>query len=218
MEKPHQLIGTTWKSAEVRGALEKSRAALLNNLSSISTVSHNLLINLANVENLFLVDTTELQKEKLFYICYRSYGEPVKSRAWEWGSRDMMFDFRDGTTKEQRMAILTAAAHLNGGAVHLLLIPWDCTPSSPPQLYGLRLGYFRGDLSRPATAVVVDALSRSSLPFFEMKHIFLPMKDPAIEAQLWRNQRNFMLGSELKRVPATSIRLFICGDPFAGKT
>ena len=205
METPYKVITTTWEPDEIREACEKSRAALRN-------LSHDLLINLANVENLFLVTTYE-DDVNIFYV---SYG--VKHRAWEWGSRDMMFDFRDGTTKEQRMAILTAAAHLNGGAVHLLLIPWDCTPSSPPQLYGLRLGYFRGDLSRPATAVVVDALSRSSLPFFEMKHIFLPMKDPAIEAQLWRNQRNFMLGSELKRVPATSIRLFICGDPFAGKT
>ena len=64
---------------------------------------------------------------------------------------------------------------------------------------------------------MVDALSHSGLPFFELEG-FLRRMDPAIEAQLWRNQRNFMLGSELKRVPATSIRLFICGDPFAGKT
>ena len=88
------------------------------------------------------------------------------------------------------------------------------TASSPPQLYSLELGRIKGtELSRSATAAVVDALSRSGLPFFELNN---PRKDPAIKAQLWRNQRNYMLGSDLKRVPATSMRLFICGDPFAG--
>ena len=56
---PNKLIYTTWKYDEIREAVEKSRAALLDNLSSISTstsVTHDLhLINLASVENLFLV-------------------------------------------------------------------------------------------------------------------------------------------------------------------
>ena len=87
------------------------------------------------------------------------------------------------------------------------------TPSSPPQLYRLDLGRIRrGELSQSATAAVVDALSRSGLPSFD----FLGVWEPAMTAQLWRNQRNYMLGSDLKRVPATSMRLFICGDPFAG--
>ena len=90
-----------------------------------------------------------------------------------------------------------------------------CTPASLPRLYSLQLGYFSGDFSRSATAAVVDALSRSGLPFFGS--LGWSKVDPAIEAQLWRNQRNFLLGSDLKRVPATSMRLFICGDPFAGK-
>ena len=100
-----------------------------------------------------------------------------------------------------------------------VVVSADNTEStSPPQLlYSLEFSsnFSLENLSRSATAAVVDALSRSGLPFFQ---ISVMDKEPAIEAQLWRNQRNFMLGSDLKRVPATSIRLFICGDPFAGKT
>ena len=91
-------------------------------------------------------------------------------------------------------------------------------PSSPPRLYSLPLGIITdGDLSRFAAAAVVDALSRSGLPFFEIEGILFSKKNPAIEAQLKRNQRNSLLGLDSARVPATSMRLFICGDPFAGK-
>ena len=91
-------------------------------------------------------------------------------------------------------------------------------PSSPPQLYSLRLGNFSGYLSPSATAAVVDALSRSGLPFFDIQNLGGSRKnEPVIEAQLKRNQRNFLLGKDSTRVAATSMRLFICGDPFAGK-
>ena len=92
-------------------------------------------------------------------------------------------------------------------------------PSSPPQLYSLQLGSQRGELSRSATAAVVDALSRSGLPFFGIANDLLLGSggNPAIEAQVKRNQRNFLLGLDSTRVPATSLRLFIYRDPFAGK-
>ena len=86
--------------------------------------------------------------------------------------------------------------------------------AEPPQLYSLKLGLLLSvELSQSTIGVVVDGLSRSGLPFFEYSN----SKDPAVKAQLWRNQRNFLLGSDLKRVPATSMRSFICGDPFTGK-
>ena len=104
--------------------LEKSRKALPN-LSSISTSTststHDLhLINLANVENLFLVDVQ-------FRRYSWSYGPEEEERGgWEWGSRDMMLDLGDDddatSSQQQRMAILTAAANVAGGALHLL----DC--------------------------------------------------------------------------------------------
>ena len=86
----------------------------------------------------------------------------------------------------------------------------------PPQLYSLRLGNIISNLSPSATAAIVDALSQSGLPFFEIQG--LHRMDLGIEVQLQRNQCNYMLESDSKRVPAMSIRLFICGDPFAGKT
>jgi hypothetical protein len=83
------------------------------------------------------------------------------------------------------------------------------------QLHSLTLGRFHitneGDqLSRQAVAAVVDALSKSRLPSLELRGI--DDCDSAIEAQLQRNRRLLELG-DLGRVPATSIRLFICGDP-----
>jgi hypothetical protein len=87
------------------------------------------------------------------------------------------------------------------------------------QLRNLTLGFFdiTNRLSRRAVAAVVDALSKSGLPFLELWRFGnkIPL-DPAIEAQLQRNRRLWELG-DLERVPATSIRLFICGDPYAGK-
>ena len=375
--RPHQLINTEWEFDEVIEALEKSRATLHKNLSSTSTSPHHLLLNLPNLENLFLVDTTKLQEDRKIY--YVSYGRDEEERGgWEWGSRDMMLDFRQRFRRQSSwMQILTAATNFTG---HLLLynlelsqeeerdlvealslaadrhvapsslhihapkfrdvpallsalnknkrlkhlsLQWmeirdECVevlrdftsltslhlhavqvseefvvklaglhaslhrlhingvpidwrrstgflrhwpqlkelslysspgmkeeelmdfmdhlappkngletagsssstlPSSPPQLYSLQLGALRGgDLSRSATAAVVDALSRSGLPFF---HILDDVKNrknnPAIEAQVKRNQRNFLLGLDSTRVAATSMRLFICGDPFAGK-
>ena len=88
------------------------------------------------------------------------------------------------------------------------------TDARPPQLYSLKLGLLLSVEFREATiGAMVDALSRSGLPFFEYNY----RMDPAIQAQLRRNQRDFMAGLVSTRVPATSIRLFICGDPFAGK-
>jgi hypothetical protein len=85
------------------------------------------------------------------------------------------------------------------------------------QLQSLTLGWFQKghQLSERAVAAVVDALSKSGLSFLELSGINL-RKYPAIEAQLQRNRRLWELG-DLERVPATSIRLFICGDPYAGK-
>ena len=55
-------------------------------------------------------------------ISYWPYGPDEQHRAWEWGSRDMMFDLSHAaTTKQERMAILTVATNLTGRAVHLLL-------------------------------------------------------------------------------------------------
>ena len=68
------------------------------------------------------------------------------------------------------------------------------------------------------TAAVVDALYASRLPFFKLEDWYgtdVPL-DPAIKAQLLRNQLLFRFANDLERVPATSIRLFICGDPYAG--
>jgi hypothetical protein len=90
--------------------------------------------------------------------------------------------------------------------------------SPTAELQILRLGRFETtyeeQLSRQAVASVVDALSKTGLPFLEL--MGLSDQDPAIEAQLQKNQQLFELG-DLERVPATSIRLFICGDPHAGK-
>ena len=393
LPRPHKRIFTRWESHEIREALEKSRADVLNNLTSTSTSTSQpfgLLINLATVENLFLVDTTHNQEGKMNGIGYVSYGaEAVERGGWEWGSRDIMFDLRDATDQFSRMDILTAAANLTDGAVRLLQlhlteaeeralvealalaadrdagpssllieapyfkdvpallsalkknkrlkhlsfhwmnmsdeciqvladfasltslhlqwmrvsaefvgeladlhpshsplvaslhrlhiqsfypIDWrrstgflrhwpqlkelsliytryrkenmkeeelmdfmdhlappkkeeaetagssSTLPSSPPQLYSLQLGEFQGhELSRSATAAVVDALSRSGLPFFDIQNFGKSRKNqPVIEAQLKRNQRNFLLGKDSTRVAATSMRLFICGDPFAG--
>jgi hypothetical protein len=85
------------------------------------------------------------------------------------------------------------------------------------QLRSLTLGTFKlfNELSGRAVAAVVDALSKSGLPFLELLGINVD-EHPAIEAQLQRNRRLWDLRN-LKRVPATSIRLFICGDPYAGK-
>ena len=86
--------------------------------------------------------------------------------------------------------------------------------AAPPQLYSLKLGLLLSvEFSEATIGAVVDALSPAGLPFFEYYH----SPDSAVKAQLWRNQRNFLLGSDLKRVPATSMRSFICGDPFTGK-
>ena len=79
-------------------------------------------------------------------------------------------------------------------------------PSTPPQLYSLRLGKIRGDLNRSATAMVVDALSRSGLPFFEIRSLnsarsmlssfepggFSLHRNRRIQNQLWWNQRNLI--------------------------
>ena len=95
--------------------------------------------------------------------------------------------------------------------------------ASPLQLYSLDmqhniadspyLGYSSAELSQSAIAAVVDALARSGLPFFQH-----PKMNPAIQAQLWRNQRNRILRSGLEKAPATSMPLLICGDQFSGKT
>jgi hypothetical protein len=86
------------------------------------------------------------------------------------------------------------------------------------QLRSLTLGRFyeTDELSGRAVAAVVDALSKSGLPFLELLGINIH-EHPAIEAQLQRNRRLFHELRDLERVPATSIRLFICGDPYAGK-
>ena len=76
----------------------------------------------------------------------------------------------------------------------------------PPQLYSLQLYTSLDGLDRSATAAVVDALSRSGLPFFQLlghgggNPTIDPqqlMMNPAIAAQLQRNQHNFMLTSDL---------------------
>ena len=89
-----------------------------------------------------------------------------------------------------------------------------------PRLYSLSIhsptyaGRFKYTATRSIIAVVMDAVSRSNLPFLELKGLQM---DPAIKPQLERNRRMFMLG-DLARVPAKSMRLFICGDAYAGKT
>ena len=373
LPSPHRVIETEWTNDEIQEALKKSRAALLNNLSSISTSPYDLFLNLPNLENLFLVDTTEFQVDRNMY--YVLYGR--ERGGWEWGSRDIMLDFRHDVTSSQQMPILTATANFTGHVllyklqlseeeeralvealslaadrhagpssllisaskfrdVHGLLsalkrnkrlkhlsLQWmdmshECvevlsdftsltslhlynvivyseeefvgkladlhpshsplaaslhrlhiyskgmdwrkctgflhhwqnlkelslessgngetdlqefmehlakkevgTDARPPQLYSLKLGLLLSvEFSKATIHAMMDALSRSGLPFFEYYHSPDPndYKDhAAVKAQLWRNQRNFFLGSDLKRVPATSTRLFICGDPFAGK-
>ena len=88
---PHQLIQTVWETEEVREALEKSRAALLN-LCSTSTSTSNqhedLLMKLANVDKLFLIH------QPPGIIEYFSYARGKE--AWAWGSRDMMLNLGDG--------------------------------------------------------------------------------------------------------------------------
>ena len=129
---PHQLIYTKWESDEIREALQNSRAALLNLCStSTSTSQHHAAADSddlrikrfpVNVENLFLVDTTPFKNGNEREISYWSYGPDEEDRAWKWGSRDLMFDFREAAaTKQERMAILTVATNLTGRAVHLLL-------------------------------------------------------------------------------------------------
>ena len=91
---------------------------------------------------------------------------------------------------------------------------------SPARLYRLTLGRLFCnttdlDSNRAIVAAVLDALSRSGIPFLELKG--LENMDPSIEAQIARNQRLFMLGGDLEKVSATSMRLFICIDPDAGK-
>ena len=66
--------------------------------------------------------------------------------------------------------------------------------SDHPGLFSITLGkmYTRpSPLSQSAIAAVVDALSRSGLPFLQLVGVRM---DPAIEAQLERNRRVFMLG------------------------
>ena len=94
----------------------------------------------------------------------------------------------------------------------------DLSASPSARLYSLTLGKFpNANLElRRTVAAVVDGLSRSSLPFLELEGVH--KMDPAIEAQLLMNQRMFILGDYLEKVPANSMRLFICGDPYAGKT
>jgi hypothetical protein len=91
--------------------------------------------------------------------------------------------------------------------------------AAAPVLYSLTLATW-SMMSQEAVAAVVDALSLSGLPFLRIINSrlrWLVVKHPAIEAQLRKNQRQFMLGfSHLQRAPATSMRLFVCGDPFAG--
>ena len=95
--------------------------------------------------------------------------------------------------------------------------------ASPLQLYSLdmqrhsvdspHLRYSSAELSQSAVSEVVYALARSGLPFFQH-----PKMNPAIQAQLWSNQRNRILRSGWEQMPATSMPLLICGDPFSGKT
>ena len=126
--------------------------------------------------------------------------------------KELSLNSSNGMTKEELMDLVDHLAPPKKGGETAGNIH-----SSPPQLYSLQLGYFSGNFSRSATTAVVDALSRSGLPFFQIQYLASSRKNPAIEDQLKRNQHSFLLGKDSTRVTATSMRLFICGDPFAGK-
>jgi hypothetical protein len=96
--------------------------------------------------------------------------------------------------------------------------------AAAPVLYSFSLHGLGNEIawSQKTVAAVVDALSLIGLPFLQVGVAEAgagrrALADPSIEAQLRRNQRQFMLGFfDLQRAPATSMRLFVCGDPFAG--
>ena len=102
----------------------------------------------------------------------------------------------------------------------------NLTSASPAaRLYSLTIGpsggFYIYNTGQIAIARVVDALYRSSLPFLQLlgRNELLSQFPPAIKAQLLRNQLIWRRHEQLqsKKVPATSLRLFICGDEFAGK-
>ena len=112
-----------------------------------------------------------------------------------------------------------------------LLAEWKKTnlksASPPARLHSLTLGPCDGFIlinrSQFTITRVVDAHYRSSLPFLQLQShrvegLFSWLPSP-INAQLMRNQLIWRRHEQLqsKKVPATSLRLFICGDEYAGK-
>ncbi|MCO5587224.1 hypothetical protein L7F22_041171 [Adiantum nelumboides] len=73
------------------------------------------------------------------------------------------------------------------------------------------------DLRNPALiGAVVDALHKSGLQFLNLGGL---EEDPIIQAQLLRNRGPQALRQQqYKTEPAKAVRLFICGDAYAGKT
>lgn len=86
-------------------------------------------------------------------------------------------------------------------------------------LTSLSLAFSSGfEATQEIVTAVLDALSNSSLLVLDVRHTPLA-HNASIEAQVARNaaQHRLHLHSQSK-VPATAARLFICGDPYSGKT
>ena len=89
LPQPHRLINTTWGLHEMKDACEISRSALddlMKSLDSFPNGDH--VLQVANVENLFLVHTDIKQTHAIEYC---SYADP-NGHACGTGSKDVMLD------------------------------------------------------------------------------------------------------------------------------
>ena len=182
---------------------------VLRDFSSLSSlhlegidVSGNFVTNLAELRPAHLSLSSSLQRLHIHSICLDWRRSTGFLHHWPLLKE---LSLLGEMTEEELMDFMDHLAPPKKGMEKV-----SSTPSLPPRLYSLSLGG-RLDPTPSVIAAVIDALSGSGLPFFELKMSDRVEMDPAIEAQLERNRRVFMLGG-LETVPATSMRLFICRD------
>lgn len=91
------------------------------------------------------------------------------------------------------------------------------TNSSLQSLSLARCSHFSSLDKASVTASIVDAIHKSEF-HINLEGTFMA-DDPAIKAQLGKKKaKHHQVLKSYEKVPATAVRLFICGDSYAGKT
>ena len=189
---------------------------VLRDFSSLSSlhlegidVSGNFVTNLAELRPAHLSLSSSLQRLHIHSICLDWRRSTGFLHNWP-KLQELSLSSYDDMREQELINFMTHLAPPSASASPLQLYSLDMQRNAVDSPH---LGYASAELSQSAVAAVVDALARSGLPFFQH-----PKMNPAIQAQLWRNQRDRMLRSGWEQAPATSMPLLICGDPFSGKT